>query len=62
MKTYLIIFVVIFSIATIAGIINNIAEKRNQNGFTAELTHIISNGLGLISIFLFVGGLVTIFC
>ena len=57
MKTYLIIFAVIFSIATIAGIINHIAEKNNPNGFTAELTHIISNGLGLISIFMFFGGL-----
>ena len=62
MKTYLIIFVVIFSIATIAGIINNIAEKRNPNGLTAELTHIISNGLGLISIFLFVGGMLCLCC
>ncbi len=62
MKTYLIIFVVIFSIAIIASIINGIAEKRNPNGLTAELTHIISNGLGLISIFMFIGGLLTIFC
>lgn len=62
MKTYLIIFVVIFSIAIIAGIINSIAEKHNPNGLTAELTHIISNGLGLISIFLFVGGLLCLFC
>jgi hypothetical protein len=62
MKTYLIIFVVIFSIATIAGIINIIADKHNPNGFTAELSHIIANGLGLISIFLFVGGLLCLFC
>jgi hypothetical protein len=62
MKTYLIIFAVIFSIATIAGIINSIAEKRNPNGLTAELTHIISNGLGLISIFLFVGGMLCLCC
>lgn len=62
MKTYLIIFAVIFSIAIIAGIINGIAEKRNPNGLTAELTHIISNGLGLISIFLFVGGMLCLCC
>lgn len=62
MKTYLIIFVVIFSIAIIAGIINNIAEKHNPKGLTAELTHIISNGLGLISIFLFVGGMLCLCC
>lgn len=62
MKTYLIIFVVIFSIALIAGVVNYIASKNNPNGFTAELSHIIANGLGLISIFMFVGGLLTIFC
>ena len=62
MKTYLIIFVVIFSIAIIAGIINHIAEKHNKYSLTTELSHIIANGFGLISIFMFVGGLLTIFC
>ena len=62
MKTYLIIFAVIFSIAIIAGIINHIAEKHNKYSLTTELTHIIANGLGLISIFMFIGGLLTIFC
>lgn len=62
MKTYLIIFAVIFSIAIIAGIINGIAEKRNPNGFTANISSLVANGLGLISIFMFIGGLLTIFC
>lgn len=62
MKTYLIILVVIFSIAIIAGIINNIAEKHNKYSLTTELTHIIANVFGLISIFMFIGGLLTIFC
>lgn len=62
MKTYLIIFVVIFSIATIAGIINHIAEKNNPKGFTTNLSSLVANGLGLISVFMFIGGLLTIFC
>jgi hypothetical protein len=60
MKTYLIIFAVIISIATIAGIINHIAEKNNQNGFTANISSLVANGLGLISIFMFIGGLLCI--
>lgn len=62
MKTYLIIFTVIFSIATIAGIINHIAEKNNPKGFTANISSLVANGLGLISIFMFIGGLLTICC
>ena len=62
MKTYLIIFAVIFSIALIAGVVNSIASKINPHGTTAELTHIISNGLGIISVFMFIGGLLTICC
>jgi hypothetical protein len=57
MKTYLIIFAVIISIATIAGIINHIAEKNNPNGFTANISSLVANGFGLISVFMFVGGL-----
>lgn len=57
MKTYLIIFAVILSIATIAGIINHIAEKNNPKGIAANISSLIANGLGLISVFMFIGGL-----
>lgn len=57
MKTYLIIFAVIFSIAIIAGIINHIAEKQNKHSLTAELSSLVANGLGLIAVFMFIGGL-----
>ena len=62
MKTYLIIFAVIFTIALIAGVVNSIAKKNNPYGATAELSNLVANGLGLISIFMFIGGLLTIFC
>lgn len=62
MKTYLIIFAVIFSIALIAGIVNSIAKKNNPYGATAELSNLVANGFGLISVFMFFGGLLTIFC
>lgn len=62
MKTYLIIFAVIFTIALIAAVVNSIAKKNNPYGITAELSHIIANGFGLISVFMFFGGLLTIFC
>lgn len=57
MKTYLIIFAVIFSIATIAGIINHIAEKNNPNGFTANISSLVANGFGIITVFMLFGGL-----
>lgn len=57
MKTYLIIFIVIFSIATIAGIINHIAEKNNPKGITANLSNLVANGLGIITVFMLIGGL-----
>ena len=62
MKTYLIIFAVIFTIALIAGVVNSIAKKNNPYGITAELSNLLANGLGIISIFMFIGGLLTIFC
>lgn len=62
MKTYLIIFAVIFTIALIAGVINSIAKKNNPYGITAELSNLVANGLGIISIFMFIGGLLKIFC
>lgn len=62
MKTYLIIFAIIFSIALIAGVVNSIASKNNPNGTTAEISNLVANGLGLISIFMFIGGLLTICC
>lgn len=62
MKTYLIIFAVIFSIAIISTIVNSIAEKQNKYSLTAELSNIIANGFGIITIFMFIGGLLTICC
>ena len=62
MKTYLIIFAVIFTIALIAGVVNSIAKKNNPHGTTAELSNLVANGFGLISVFMFFGGLLTIFC
>jgi hypothetical protein len=60
MKTYFIIFAVIFSIATIAGIINYIAEKTNPKGFTANISSLVANGLGIVVVFMFFGGLLCI--
>ena len=57
MKTYFIIFVVIFSIAFIAGVINYIAEKRDPKSFTANISSLLANGFGIIAVFMFFGGL-----
>lgn len=57
MKTYFTIFVVIFSIAFIAGVINYIAEKRDQKSFTANISSLIANGFGIVVVFMFFGGL-----
>lgn len=62
MKTYIIGFAVIFTITLIAGIINYIAEKKDINSFTSNISSLLANGFGLISIFMFIGGLLTIFC
>lgn len=60
MKAYFIIFVVIFSIAFIAGAINHIAEKRNSKGLIANISSLIANGFGIIVVFMFFGGLLYI--
>lgn len=60
MKAYFIIFVVIFSIAFIAGVINYIAEKRNPKSLTANISSMIANGFGIIVVFMFFGGLLYI--
>ena len=60
MKTYFIIFVVIFLIAFIAGIINYIAEKREPKSFVSNISSLIANGFGIIVVFMFFGGLLCI--
>lgn len=62
MKAYLIIFAIVFSIAAISGIVNAIAEKRDVNSVAFEWSNILANGLGLISVFMFIWGLLCIFC
>ena len=57
MKAYFIIFVVIFSIAFIAGAINYIAEKHRLKSFIANISSLIANGLGIVVVFMFFGGL-----
>ena len=60
MKTYFIIFVVIFLIAFIAGVINYIAEKREPKSFVSNISSLIANGFGIIVVFMFFGGLLCI--
>lgn len=60
MKTYFIIFVVIFSIAFIAGVINYIAEKYSAKSFTANVSSLVANGFGIVVVFMFFGGLLYI--
>ena len=62
MKAYLIIFAIVFSIAAISGIVNSIAEKKDVNSFTFEISNLLANGFGLVSIFMFTWGLLCIFC
>lgn len=57
MKAYLIIFAIVFSITTISGIINVIAEKKDANSFTFELSNLLANGFGIVSVFMLFGGL-----
>lgn len=60
MKAYLIIFAIFFSIAVISGIVNAIAEKKDANSFTTELSHILVNGFGIITFFIFWFGILCI--
>ena len=62
MKAYLIIFVIVFSIAAISCVINSISEKKNKNCLTFEISNLVMNGFGIISVFMFFGGLFCIFC
>ena len=57
MKAYLIIFAIVFSIAIISGIVNVIAEKKDVNSFTFEMSNILANGFGIITFFMFWFGL-----
>jgi hypothetical protein len=57
MKAYLIIFVIVFSIAIVSGIVNVIAEKKDANSFTFEISNLLANGFGIVSAFMFFGGL-----
>lgn len=57
MKAYLIIFAIVFSIAAISGIVNVIAEKKDANSFIFEVSNILANGFGIVSVFMFIGGL-----
>jgi hypothetical protein len=60
MKAYFIIFVFVSLIAFIAGIINHIAEKREPKSFAANISSLVANGFGIISVFMFFGGLLCI--
>ena len=62
MKAYLIIFAIVFSIAIISGIVNVIVEKKDVNSFTFEISNLLANGFGIVSVFMFIGGLYCIFC
>ena len=61
MKAYLIIFAIVFSIAIVSGIVNAIAEKKDSNSFTFEMSNLLANGFGIVSVFMFFGGLLCIF-
>ena len=61
MKTYLIIFAIIFSLTFIAGVVNSIAEKKDKNSTISNISNLVANGLGIISVFMLIGGLLTIF-
>lgn len=60
MKSYLIIFAIVLSIAIISGIVNVIVEKKDANSFTFEISNLLANGFGIISVFMFIGGLLCI--
>lgn len=60
MKAYLIIFAIVFSIAIISVIVNVIVEKKDANSFTFEISNLLANGFGIISVFMFIGGLLCI--
>ena len=57
MKAYLIIFAIVFSITIVSYIVNVIAEKKDANSFTFELSNILANGFGIVSVFMFWFGL-----
>ena len=61
MKIYLILCIVIFSISAISGIVNYICEKMNTNSLIFEVSKIVANVFGLVSVFLFTG-LLMCFC
>ena len=60
MTAYLVIFGMILSIAIVSAVVNAIANKKDPNGVTAEISHLLSNGFGIISFFMFWFGLLCI--
>ena len=57
MNTYLIVFAVIFSAFILSGVINIISEKIDKNSFISEFSHLLANGFGIVTVFMFFGGL-----
>ena len=57
MTAYLVIFGMILSIAIISAVVNAIANKKNPNSVTADISHLFANGFGIISFFMFWFGL-----
>lgn len=62
METYLIIFAIVFLIAVISGTVNAIAEKKDPDSVTAEVSGFIVHIFSVISGFMFFWGLYCIFC
>ena len=60
MTAYLVIFGMILSIAIVSAVVNAIADKKDPNGVTAEISHLLANGFGIISFFMFWFGLLCI--
>ena len=57
MTAYLVIFGMILSIAIISAIVNAIANKKNPNSVTTEISNICANGFGIVAFFIFWFGL-----
>lgn len=62
MKAYLVILGIFLLIAIVSVIVNVIAEKKDVNSFTFEMSNLLANGFGIVSVFMFFGGLFCIFC
>lgn len=62
MEAYLIIFAIVFLIAAISCVVNAIAEKKDPDSVTAEVSGFIVHVFSVISGFMFFWGLYCIFC